>query len=185
MVGMLHPELLSDGVVDLRRWHQDDASAVQRAQDWTVEETAAWVTRQQTRPAAIGVSCAVALSGRSAAGYVGLIRRPRVEMGVLRAVAADELVYHAHQRIVGIGYWIAPDAQRQGLATRATTLRSRWALQTAGVNRVEALLDPRNVGSRRVVEKSGFHAEGHLRSYLELDDQTTDALVFSLLASDL
>jgi ribosomal-protein-alanine N-acetyltransferase len=51
--------------------------------------------------------------------------------------------------------------------------------------RIEALLDPVNVASRRVVEKSGFQPEGHLRSYLELDGRCADALAYSLLVSDL
>jgi RimJ/RimL family protein N-acetyltransferase len=128
MTAMPHPESLSDGVVGLRRWHENDVSAVQHARGWTLEQATAWVTRQQTRPAAVGVSCAVAVGGQSAAGYAGLIRRPRVEMGVVRVAAAEELVYQAHQRIVGIGYWIAPEVRRQGFATRAVTLLSRWAL---------------------------------------------------------
>ena len=51
--------------------------------------------------------------------------------------------------------------------------------------RVEALLDPHNIASRRVIEKSGFRREGLLRSYLELDGHPTDALAYSLLHSDL
>lgn len=57
---------------------------------------------------------------------------------------------------MGIGYWIAPHAEGNGLATRAAILLSRWALQSAGMIRAEALLDPHNIPSRRVVEKSGF-----------------------------
>jgi hypothetical protein len=42
-------------------------------------------------------------------------------------------------------------------------------LQRAGLVRIEALLDPDNAASRRVVEKAGFRREGRLRSYLLLD----------------
>ena len=86
---------------------------------------------------------------------------------------------------MGIGYWIAPEVQGNGLATRATILLSRWAIRSAGMLRVEALLDPHNIASRRVIEKSGFRREGLLRSYLELDGHPTDALAYSLLHSDL
>lgn len=64
-------------------------------------------------------------------------------------------------------------------------LLSRWALQNTDVFRVEALVDPRNTASRRVAEKSGFRLEGQLRSYLELDGESVDALTYSPLASDL
>ena len=75
----------------------------------------------------------------------------------------------AHETAVGIGYWTAPEAQRKGLATRAVRLLSRWAVQHAEVIRIEALLDPCNVASRRVGENSGFQPEGQLRLYLELN----------------
>lgn len=185
MTDLAHPGVVTDGVVELRRWRDEDVAAVRAAQRGTSEEALAWVRRQQTRAPAVGVSCAVAQNGQVAAGYVGLIRRPRVELGVTRALDDGELVFKAHQRIVGIGFWIAPDAQRHGLATRATGLLSCWALQSAGMIRIEALVERHNVASRRVVEKSGFRAEGQLRSYLNLDGHTTDAQVYSLLQSDL
>jgi RimJ/RimL family protein N-acetyltransferase len=39
--------------------------------------------------------------------------------------------------------------------------------------------------SQRVLEKAGFRREGHLRSYLVFDQQRADALMYSLLPSDL
>lgn len=163
------PGLLSDGVIELRRWRDDDVDAVLAARDATEEAALAWVHQQRSRPLNVGISCAVAPLRQPAVGYAGLLRRPRLETGVVRALGDGELVYNAHSQIVGIGYWIAPDAQGNGLATRAVMLLSRWALQSAGMIRVEALLNPHNVASRRVVEKSGFRPEGHLRSYLQLD----------------
>lgn len=180
-----HPEALSDGVIELRRWADADVAAVRAVKGVSADEALVWVRRQQTRPSSIGVSCAVAPIGQSAVGYAGLIRRPRVELGARSADDARELVFTAHRQVVGVGFWIAPEAQGAGLATRALVLLSRWALRSTGVIRVEALIDVRNVASRRVAEKSGFRSEGHLRSYLELDGQPADALVYSLLESDL
>ena len=51
------------------------------------------------------------------------------------------------------------------------------------MTRVAALLNSPNLASPRVAQKSGFQAEGHLRSSLELDGHRADALVYSLLAS--
>ncbi len=182
---MVSTGVLSDGVIELRGWHDDDVAAVRAGRGDTEEAALAWVRRQQARPVSVGVSCAIVPIGQPAVGYVGLIRRPRLEMGVVRALGDGELVFDAHRQIVGIGYWIAPDAQGNGLATRAAILLSRWALQAAGMIRVEALLDPHNIASRRVVEKSGFRPEGHLRCYLEFDGHRADALAYSLLDSDL
>jgi RimJ/RimL family protein N-acetyltransferase len=183
VTGLDHPELLTDGIVELRRWREDDIVIAIRG--GTVNQAQAWVRQQQDRPSAVGVSCAVATRGRDAVGYVGLIRRPRVEMGVVCALTGGDLVFRAHHAIAGIGYWIVPEAQGNGLATRSVRLLSRWALSSADVIRVEALLEPSNSASRRVVEKSGFQPEGRLRLFLELDGRHADALVYSLVQSDL
>jgi RimJ/RimL family protein N-acetyltransferase len=182
---LVNPGVLSDGVIELRRWQDDDVAAVRATRGDTEEAALTWVRRQQARPPGVGISFAIAPTGQPATGYIGLIRRPRLEMGVTRTVGDGELVFNAHRQVVGIGYWIAAAAQGNGLATRAVILSSRWALQSAGMIRVEALLDPDNIASRRVVEKSGFRPEGHLRSYLELDGHPADALVYALLVSDL
>src|SRR5439155_6647374 len=36
-----------------------------------------------------------------------------------------------------IGYWVAPEARRRGIATRALILLSRWAVTEGGVQRLE------------------------------------------------
>ncbi|MGO9954940.1 MAG: GNAT family N-acetyltransferase [Solirubrobacteraceae bacterium] len=187
MGDLIDPERLTDGTVELRRWQETDIRAVGAAQGWTTEDATLWVRRQQARPLTAGISCAIAPCGQAAVGYVGLLRRPRVELGIRCVLDDHALVFEAHEWVVGIGYWVAADKQRRGFATSAVVLISRWALQSTDVVRVEALLDPGNVASRRVVEKSGFRLEGQLRSYLELDGEytDTDALAYSLLPSDL
>ena len=55
----------------------------------------------------------------------------------------------------------------------------------AQLARVEALVLPNDMASQRVLEKAGFQREGYLRSYLVFDQQRTDALIYSLLPSDL
>jgi len=68
--------------------------------------------------------------------------------------------------VVGLGYWIVPDARRQGLATRAVQLGSTWALQTLGAARVEAWAAVSNEPSQRVLSAAGFTWEGVLRAFL-------------------
>ncbi|MGO9960114.1 MAG: GNAT family N-acetyltransferase [Solirubrobacteraceae bacterium] len=82
-----------------------------------------------------------------------------------------------------MGYWTAPEAHGKGLATRADMLLSRWALQHAEVIRIEALLDPWNVASRRVGKNSGFQPEGQLQLYVKLNGHRVDALPHSLGAT--
>ena len=86
---------------------------------------------------------------------------------------------------VGLGYWVSPGARGRGLASHAVRVLAEWALRVAGIPRVEALVEPANAASRRVVERAGFQREGYLRSYLSFEDRRADALVYSLLRGDL
>jgi RimJ/RimL family protein N-acetyltransferase len=58
-----------------------------------------------------------------------------------------------------IGYWVAAEQRRRGLATRAVRLLADWALGERGLRRVVLHIDPENVNSRRVAEKAGFAFE--------------------------
>jgi RimJ/RimL family protein N-acetyltransferase len=59
-----------------------------------------------------------------------------------------------------VGYWVAPEARRRGIATQALRLVSRWALDELGVERLTLTTDPANAASQRVAEKAGFQRVG-------------------------
>ncbi len=52
------------------------------------------------------------------------------------------------------------------------------------LNRVEALVDPRNEGSLRLIEKQGFQRDGLLRSYEFERRAFVDLYMLSLLRED-
>jgi ribosomal-protein-alanine N-acetyltransferase len=176
---------LADELVALRPWRDSDLECVLEGTGLPPADGPAWIDRQQARAAdGLGVSLAiVAAGGSGAVGYVGLLRRPRIETGP-RAGAEGDLVFGSQPGRVGIGYWVLERARGRGIATRAVRLLSRWALERAGLVRVEALVDPRNEPSWRAVESAGFSREGLLRAYLELDGGPADALVYSLVGRD-
>lgn len=86
--------------------------------------------------------------------------------------------------VAEIGYWVAAGARRRGIATRAATLASRWALAELGLVRLELMTRPDNVASQRVAEAAGFSREGVLRSYATVGCGLSDVVMFSLLPSD-
>ena len=58
--------------------------------------------------------------------------------------------------MVEVGYSVLPAFQKQGIATEALTMASRWALDQPGVRVVEAEAASENLASLRVLTKAGF-----------------------------
>jgi [ribosomal protein S5]-alanine N-acetyltransferase len=101
------------------------------------------------------------------------------------SVGQINLLHRQQLGIAGIGYWVVASRRRQGLAGEAVRVLSRWALSRHALVRLEALVEPENVASCRVLESAGFHREGILRQYLDLGDRRSDVFLFSLLPVDL
>lgn len=55
-----------------------------------------------------------------------------------------------------VGYWIAREARGRGIATAATVAISQWAFETFQPPRLALHVEPENLASRRVAEKSGY-----------------------------
>jgi ribosomal-protein-alanine N-acetyltransferase len=167
---------LDDGTVRLRPWSEADVGCVREAAgdpripegttvpaEFTEQAGLEFIRRQRGRvEAGEGVSLAVAAAGE-AVGLAVLLHRPQ-------------------PGVAGIGYWIVPRARGRGLATRAVTLLSDWAIRDTGLARVEAWVEPENLGSQRVLTAAGFVREGVLRAFLSYPDRRADAVVFSRTA---
>ncbi|TQN32417.1 RimJ/RimL family protein N-acetyltransferase [Haloactinospora alba] len=87
-------------------------------------------------------------------------------------------------RTTELGYWVAPWAQGDGLASESTVAVSRWALDQ-GFQRVELKAATGNTASRRVAEKAGFTHEGTERNAMPLHQGRTDLAVYGLIPADL
>lgn len=167
---------LTDGAVTLRPWRDEDLACVEQAatdpripagttvpSEFTREAGLAFIARQRRRAEdGEGISLAIEADGR-AVGLLWLGVRPQ-------------------PGVVGLGYWVVPDARGRGLGTRAARRAAGWALDVAGCARVEAWVAPVNVPSQRLLVSAGFQLEGRLRKFL--DGGETDALVFSRVVED-
>lgn len=154
------PTLPADGGLLLRPWRSADAPAVYevfqdplmhqwhaRAAD-SEEEVAGWIRDwrrawEEEREAQWAVADADtgALLGRVA------LREIRLDDGTAE-----------------VAYWTAPEARGRGVAARATTALTRWALDEVGFHRLELLHAVRNEASCRVAARTGFALEGTKRS---------------------
>lgn len=83
-----------------------------------------------------------------------------------------------------LGYDLHRDHWGRGLSTEAVRAILPFAFETLGMNRVEALSDPRNVASRRLLERLGFREEGTLRARFVHEGEIQDDIMYSRLAWD-
>jgi ribosomal-protein-serine acetyltransferase len=83
-----------------------------------------------------------------------------------------------------VGYWIAPWARRKGYAVEATRGAAAYAFEK-GMHRIELLTAVANRASQGVAEKAGFTRECVLREAMLIRAGRVDAVLYSLLASEL
>lgn len=81
-----------------------------------------------------------------------------------------------------IGYWTRGAERRAGSTTDAVTTVADWLLADGGVVRLEAFIEPQNLGSIRVAERAGFEREGLMRSFAPLGGVRRDAYLYARIA---
>ena len=101
---------------------------------------------------------------------------------LLGSIALAHIDWEDHR--AEIGYWVAREARGRSVASRATKLLSRHAIETLGFERLELLAHPANAASLRVASTAGYTREGLLRLYRRRRGVREDLVMFSLLASD-
>lgn len=87
-------------------------------------------------------------------------------------------------RHVEIGYILAKDSWGNGFAIEAVRRVLSFVFDELDVHRVEAELDPRNIGSARLLERLGFSKEGLLAERWFLFDESCDSALYGLLSRD-
>ncbi len=83
-----------------------------------------------------------------------------------------------------LGYWMGAPHAGQGLMSKAVRATAGFAFATLRLHRVEAACLPENTPSIRLLEGVGFKREGFARSYLRINGEWRDHLLFGLLETD-
>lgn len=81
-----------------------------------------------------------------------------------------------------VGYLLHPDFWNRGYMTEALQALIPYAFYTLQLHSLEANVNPKNIGSIRVLEKLGFVQEGYFRENIHFNNQYYDTAVFSLLS---
>lgn len=79
-----------------------------------------------------------------------------------------------------IGYWIDERHAGKGLVAEGVVLLMQYAFENLGLHRVEICIVPRNLNSRRVVEKLGIREEGLAQRYLEINGVWEDHVRYGM-----
>jgi ribosomal-protein-alanine N-acetyltransferase len=80
-----------------------------------------------------------------------------------------------------IGYELGRDYWRHGYMTEAFSVMLPFGYETMGLNRIEALVDPRNLASGEFLTNHGFTREGLLRQVQHTSTGYKDMVMYSLL----
>ncbi|PJE80440.1 putative ribosomal N-acetyltransferase YdaF [invertebrate metagenome] len=88
-----------------------------------------------------------------------------------------------HRYSAEIGYWLSEEHWGKGIMSRAIPEICEYAFREFGLMRLYAEVVEHNVGSCRVLEKSGFVLEGRCRKHIYKEDEHFDQLVFGLVKS--
>lgn len=151
-------EIFQDPV--LHQWHVRAAESVAEAGGWIEEWQKAW-TGERTAQWAVVKAGTGRLLGRVA------LREIQLADGTAE-----------------VAYWTAAAARGQGVAARATTALTRWALHDIGLHRLELLHAVANTASCRVAGKTGFALEGTKRSALLHQDGWHDMHLHARVKGD-
>ncbi len=88
-------------------------------------------------------------------------------------------------RCANMGYWVTDSARGSGLAVAAARQAARFGFDTLDLQRIAILIQPENHASLRVAAKLGAVREGVARHGIVVAGSAHDAIVHSLLPSDL
>lgn len=80
-----------------------------------------------------------------------------------------------------VGYILHSDYQNKGIMREALAVVLDYGFNVMKLHSIEAIINPANDASIKVVEKSGFIKEAHFKDYLFHNDRFVDALVYSLI----
>src|SRR6266550_3455551 len=83
-----------------------------------------------------------------------------------------------------VGYWVGARYARHGHMFSALNAMLPFVFGVLGLHRLEAACIPENEPSRSLLVKVGFREEGRARSYLQINGEWRDHILFALLEDD-
>ena len=78
-----------------------------------------------------------------------------------------------------IGYMLISENHGKGIATEAVERALDYGFNEMNLHSIEAIIDPRNEESERVLLKNGFVKEGHIKENTFFNGEFLDSVIYS------
>lgn len=82
-----------------------------------------------------------------------------------------------------IGYMLLPDFHGKGIISEAVNRLIAYGFNDLKLHSIEAVIDPENFASEKVLQKCGFVKEAHLKEAEFYEGKFLDKVIYSLLDS--
>lgn len=80
-----------------------------------------------------------------------------------------------------VGYILSANFHGQGIITEALERVIEFGFDEMKLNSIEAVIDPKNSGSEKVLLKNNFVKEGHFKEHIFFEGEFLDSVFYSLL----
>ena len=78
-----------------------------------------------------------------------------------------------------LGCIVAPEVRGRGVAAEAFELLAGWAFDTLGLARLQVFVAESNAAALGLAKRTGFHREGVLQAYWELNGARVDVVLLA------
>jgi len=83
-----------------------------------------------------------------------------------------------------VGFELSKEYWGKGIASEAFEAVIKYGFEKLNLQRIQALIEPPNISSKKLVERKGFIKEGLLRNYEFTCGRFDDLLMYALLKQD-
>lgn len=90
-------------------------------------------------------------------------------------------VIHKQNYRSEIGYMLLPEHHNKGYISEAIAKVLEYGFSAIKLHSVEAIIDPYNIASEKVLQKNGFIKEAHLKENEFFDGKFLDTVIYSKL----
>ena len=80
-----------------------------------------------------------------------------------------------------IGYMLLPEYHGKGIITEAIKETVKYGFEIMKLHSIEAVIDPENLASEKVLLKSGFIKEAHFKEKEYYEGRFLDSVIYSIL----